>query len=125
MKARVLIVATITVATTMAATSIVNAQAPPAFAIPTYENELTADVLRTWCDAPHGSPGYDACALYMLGFVRGMQVANDRRICLPLDYQPNQLMTLLSRFLSDYGDLVHLPANRVLEEAVSQAFGCP
>jgi hypothetical protein len=54
-----------------------------------------------------------------------MQVANDRRICLPLDYQPNQLMTLLSRFLSDYGDLVHLPANRVLEEAVSQAFGCP
>jgi hypothetical protein len=61
----------------------------------------------------------------MLGFVRGMQVANDRRICLPLDYQPNQLMTLLSRFLSDYGDLVHLPANRVLEEAVSQAFGCP
>lgn len=120
MKALVLIAAAM-----IAALSIGHARAQPAqFTIPKFENDLTADVLRAWCDSPHGSPGYDACALYMLGFVRGMQVANDRRICLPLDYQPNQLMTLLSGFLSDYAGVAQMPANGVLEEAVSRAFPC-
>ena len=61
----------------------------------------------------------------MLGFVRGMQVVTDRRICLPLDYAPEQLMGLLARYLDRNQGMSGLPANGVLEEALSDAYPCP
>jgi hypothetical protein len=91
------------------------------------EEGFTAKALLDWCTGDQQSHEYLICSMYITGFFHGARIASQEKrsqLCFPEHLTGDEARNAFINMMRSHADLLDLPPDRAVWEALAQSFPC-